>query len=251
MPLKYLSQQASDYLFDSVKENLERYKTGNFLELAEGMGKSIELTIKVDLDTLKNLVMEKDAEAEISNSLIIWNVFNKLHPSLACENRLWTRLSHIECLEYARNRWLDVKSNQEDKLEQDIRTHFFANTQTKYRDDNAISRLWWNAYIAKLAAPNNQEQALRIILKTADIRSNFIERPRTVSRPFIAAGIVRIMMTKTWITEKQRHFREFMIALNRQGGGKVFEMWSENKVDEFMIQCYLSAKKTIKQMTAK
>ena len=246
MTIKYLSQQASDDLYDSVKNNLERYKSGDFHELTDGIGKSIELTIKADLDILKNLVMEKDAESEIHNSLIIWNVFNILQPSLACENRLWTRLTHVECLEYSRFRWLDIEWSQDDKLEKDIKTHFFANTQTKYRDDNAISRLWWNAYIAKLASPNNQEQALRMILKTADIRSGFIERSRTVSRAPIAAGIIRVMISNSWLTEKENNFRLFMKTLNRLGGGKVFELWSTKKIDDFMNNCFLAAKNTAK-----
>jgi hypothetical protein len=235
--LKYLSQQAADQLYDSIGDNLDRYKTGDFIELADGGGKSIELSNQLDLEPLKSLVMEKTPEAEITNSLIVWNVFNELQPSLACENRLWTRLCHIECLEYSRFRWLNLESTDSEELASSVMKHFFANTQTKYRDDNAISRLWWNAYIAKLALPDNQEQAMRTILKSADIRNNFIERTRTVSRPVIAAGVVKIMMTNSWVTDKEGNFREFMKTLNRHGGGKVFELWPVDKVDNFMEQC--------------
>jgi hypothetical protein len=242
--LKYLSQQTSNHLYDSVTKNIERYKTGDFLDLVESGGWSIELSLQLDLTPLRNLVMAKDSEAEIGNTMLVWNVLNKLHPSLACENRLWTRLTHVECLEYSRYRWLDINTIDDEKFEKDIKTHFFANTQTRYRDDNAISRLWWNGFIAKLAAPNNQEQALRMILKTADIRSNFIERSRTVSRPAIAAGIIRMMLSESWLTDRERNFREFMIALNKLGGGKVFEVWPVSKVDEFINRCFLLAQKT-------
>ena len=237
--LKYLSQRAADQLFGTVEQNLERYKSGDFEDLAEGRGHSIELSLYLDLDPLKDLVTDKSSDAEISNSLIVWNVFHELQPSLACENRLWSRLCHVECLEYSRARWLSTETMKIEELVNSIKAHFFANTQTRYRDDNAISRLWWNAYIAKLAAPDNQEMAIRQILKTADIRSNFVERSRTVSRPVIAAGIVRIMLSNAWLTEKESNYRRYMKILNRQGGGKLFELWSPDRIDSFMGQCLL------------
>ena len=243
--LKYLSQKTADFLHSSVLKNLERYKTGDFVDLAEKGGWSIELSLRLDLEPLNHLVMAKDSEAEIRNTMLVWNALNRLHPSLACENRLWTRLTHIECLEYSRYRWLDGDTNDDEKLVKDIKTHFFANTQTRYRDDNAISRLWWNGYIAKLAAPDDQERALRMILKTTDIRSNFVERSKTVSRSVLAAGIVRAMISESWLTGKEAHFREFMKILNRQGGGKVFEVWPQAKVDEFMTRCLSLAQHTV------
>lgn len=243
--IKYLSQQASDFLYDSVKNNLDLYKNGDFQELADGVGKSISLSVNADLSSLAGLVVKNDTESEIQNSMLVWNTLNMLKPSLACENRLWSRLTHVECLEYVRGRWLNVNEKDDDKLVKDISTHFFANTLTKYRDDNAISRLWWNAYIAKLASPDNQEEALRIILKRADIRSNFIERSRTVSRSPIASGIVRIMLFNTWLTDHEDNFREFMKELNKLGGGKVFELWSDQRIDEFMEICFTSAKNNI------
>lgn len=243
--IKYLSQQASDYLYDSIKNNLDLYKNGDFQELADGVGKSIDLSVNADLSPLKGLVAKNDTESEIQNSMLVWNALNMLNPSLACENRLWSRLSHVECLEYARGRWLNVDENDDDKIVQDISTHFFANTLTKYRDDNAIARLWWNAYIAKLASPDNQEEALRIILKRADIRSNFIERSRTVSRAPIASGVVRIMLSNSWLTDHEINYREFMKELNKLGGGKVFELWDDQRVDEFMDICFSSAKNNI------
>jgi len=50
---------------------------------------------------------------------------------------------------------------------------------------------WWNAYIAKIAMPDDQEDALRVIMKTADIRNNFIERFWIASRPSLAAGLIK------------------------------------------------------------
>lgn len=118
-----------------------------------------------------------------------------------------------------------------------VRTHFFANTQTKCRDDNAVGRLWWNAYIASMAMPHDHEGALRALLKTADIRSNVVERTWMTSRPKIAAGILRIIIRKAAITETELAFREFMKRVNKRGGGVLFELMDDRELDSFMDAC--------------
>jgi hypothetical protein len=127
------------------------------------------------------------------------------------------------------------------EAEKTIADHFFAGTLTTRRDDNAISRLWWNAFIASLATPAPGLPALDIILRKADLRSNFVERSVTASRPVLAAGIVRIMQRNPAVPAREENFRDFMKALNRLGGGIVFEAMSEDQVDAFMDGCTLAA----------
>lgn len=240
--IKYFSTQVIDELYASISDNLDRYEDGDFLDLDTRPSWALKMSMKADLSPLKELVMERGADADIENSKLVWRALNTLKPALASENRFWSRLTHFDCLEYSRRRWLNSNENEEVQIGK-IEKHFFANTLTRYRDDNAISRLWWNAYVAKMAAPKNQEQALKMIAKTADIRSNIVERSHSASRPVITAGIVRVMLSNGWLTEKEKNFREFMKAVNKHGGGKVFELWTINKVDEFMNTCFQVAKK--------
>jgi hypothetical protein len=118
-----------------------------------------------------------------------------------------------------------------------IEDHFFAPTLTARRDDNAISRLWWNAYIATLADPDPALPALRVILQKADIRSNFVERSMTASRTSLAAALVRIMQRETSIIEREENFRAFMRIVNKLGGGIIFEAMTDAEVDSFMNMC--------------
>jgi hypothetical protein len=146
-------------------------------------------------------------------------------------------LTHLECLDFARARWLSLEKDNEAVIKE-VEKHFFASGLLGRRDDNAISRLWWNAYIANLAIPSPGLEALDMILKRADFRLNLVERSLTASRPVLAAGIVRIIKREeTWMTAQETNFREFMKALNRLGGGMVFETMSEADVDSFMAQC--------------
>ena len=182
-------------------------------------------------------------ESEVKNSLLVWNVFSKLTPSLASEDRIWTRLTHLEGLAFARDRWLTGKTKERSTAVAAIKKHFFAGTQTKRRDDNAISRLWWNAYIAKLVAPDSQEQALKALLKTADIRQAVIERPRTASRLSLTAGIVRAMDRDPWLTKAESNFREFIKVVNKFGGGELFEVMGSEEIDALIDDCSARAKK--------
>lgn len=232
MKLKYLSEKVAADLLACIGMNIDRYRDGDFQDLVEEGGWSIELKFEGDLDSLRNLVGETGSEAEINNSLLVWRALSHMTPSLARENRIWTRLTHVECLKYSRARWLKDKD-----IESAIQTHFFADTQTKCRDDNAISRLWWNAYIAHQAMPMDHEAALRAMLKSADIRNNIVERTWTTSRPKIASGILRAIINQPNITSTERSFRDFMIALNRRGGGILFELMDDKEVDTFMVSC--------------
>lgn len=246
--LKYLSEATITDLHSNISKNKERYLNGDFIDCMEAGGWGINLSLKVDLSPLEDLDAGRGADAELKNSLLVWNSLHALSPSLACEDRVWSRLTHVECLEYTRGRWL--KNVAKEKLVNTIDAHFFADSQTKYRDDNAISRLWWNAYIAKIAMPSDQKDALECILKTADLRKDFIERRRTVSRPDIAAAIIRIMLKDEWITSKELHHREFMKELNLYGGGVLFEIISPDEIDKLMEICAEKAKSLAKDIAA-
>jgi hypothetical protein len=234
-PLNYLSEAKLEELREKIPEHYERYTEGNFLDLVADNGWSIELGFKVDLDLLKGLDPGVGASSEINNSLAVWQTFNGLSPALATEERIWARLAHIECLEFSRKRWLRV-SDKETGIAA-IKKHFFASTQTSIRDDHSIARLWWNAYVAFLTMPDDHELALETILSKADIRSNLVERPRTNSRPTLAAGIVRAMNADPRIAETEAGFRAFMKTLNKLGGGELFEILPAKEVDRFIKEC--------------
>ena len=128
-----------------------------------------------------------------------------------------------------------MKDLKQEELEAQIKKHFFADTLTQVRDDNAIGRLWWNAEIASIASPGDVGHGLKLMLQTADIRLNLVERTRLVSRPVLARGIVRALGDHAWLTAQERNFRRFMRVLNRDGGGVVYEARPEKAVDDLIL----------------
>ena len=235
--LKFLSQDVMDNLQAQISTNRSRYESGDFLDLELGNGWAIEISsVSFDEAALRQLNHSSTKpEIEVRNSMIVFEALSGMTPALAREGRVWARLTHVEAIDYARARWLAGTTGE--TLDKSVRDHFFGTGVTSIRDDNAIGRLWWNAKVAKIAAGSgNHEQALALILKSADIRSNFVERSRTTSRPKLAQGLVRIMLSEPWLTSSEASFRQFMKVLNRNGGGILFEVMSEPELDKFLTK---------------
>ncbi len=239
--LKFISEGVLDQLREQIPQNISRYTTGDFLDLEKENGWAIE-TKTVEIDGAELAALEHggtSADVEVRNSLRVYRALKGMTPSLAREERIWTRLTHIECLEYSRSRWLD--GEKPDEIPALISKHFFSRTLTETRDDNALGRLWWNGHIAMIASPENPERGLRLVLKTADIRSNLVERTRMVSRPILAQALLRTMEAEPWITSVEAHFREFMKVVNRNGGGILFEVLDLSDTQSFLETCALQA----------
>jgi hypothetical protein len=237
-PLKYLSEDVLRSLRERADEHVERYRSGDFLDLASENGWAIETrSVSLDLDLLAKLNGDgRSAEADAMNSKLVFAAMSGMTPAIAADERIWTRLSHLECLSYSRQRWL--AGNEDEALKTSIRKHMFAEGRTGVRDDHALSRLWWNMRIATIADPDDPEGALDLILKRADIRMQLVERPNTAARYPIIRAIVRAMRRDPAIVKNDKIFREFMMILNREGGGVLFEAWNnDTAVDDFMQRC--------------
>jgi hypothetical protein len=237
VPLKFLSEARLLQLRKDVGSNLPRYSSGDFVDLERDNGWAIESPlVKVNLDLLGELnARGRTAEEDVQSSQIVYRALEGMTPALASEERVWVRLTHIECLNYSRQRWLVGRVDTD--LVKSIGLHMFAAGRTGIRDDNALSRLWWNMHIAQIADPSDPLGALQHIAKRADIRMQFVERPTTAARVPLARAVVRAMRSDDWLTSSDEAFRAFMKVLNRNGGGVLFESLSGAAADSFVAQC--------------
>lgn len=237
--LLYVGQQTADLLSDSVDENLERYSSLGFDDLEASGDWRIPLSIHGELALLNELNPEKGKEAEVHNSMLVGRALANLTPSLARENRIWIRLSHVEALSFDHARWLS--GCHQNNLAKAVRTHFFASTWTGCRDDHAISRLWWNHHIASNICPNESEAVLSLILSRADLRANLVERSRVGTRLQLSRAIVSELRHNDALRSSELPFRKFMKLLNAQGAGQYVEVWSEDKLKAFVSECAADA----------
>lgn len=236
--VKYVGQDFINNLYDKLPINIERY-INNDLNFSDYIAKGnwdIPISVDYDSELLSQLNIDK---SEMENSKIVWAALRNLTPALACEERIWVRFTHGECLDFCRRRW-PVEKILSEKRECYIKKHFFASSMTGWRDDNAISRLWWNGWVASQFSADNFSVALEVILRTADIRSNLIERPWMFRRQELSKGIIYFLQSHFLSSEKSREgrFRAFSVTLNLRGAGIVFESMSEQQIQDFLSECY-------------
>lgn len=234
MKLKIFTDQTIKQLKSDVKNNQAKYIHGDFSNLDDNTSSFIS-HIEYDDKVLSKLDIVDGMSvglSDVKNSLLIGKALEGMTAAEANESSVWTRLTHIECFEYTKKRWLKLKD--EKYSDDDIITHFFADTQTQRRDDNGISRLWWNYYIAKKCMPEDIELALNLFVSKTDIRSNFVERVWLSTRKSIASAVLRALRDNKWLSSNALHFREFMKALNMSGAGVVFEALSDYENDLFI-----------------
>lgn len=232
--LPYISLPVEESLLKETAANLARYRGEGFGDLAPRSDWTIECKYEYDPEPLAKL---DPAKSDYDNCLLVWQALSTMPISLACEGRIWSRFSHVECFKYAKERWLP-KAGTDEQVTDEIRRHFFARTMTARRDDNAIARLWWSASVAsRIADKGDISDTLKLITKTADIRSNIVERTMMMSRPVLARAVVEVMQRVPAVHGKEETFRGFMKTLNRTGGGIVFERLAQKDVVAFVEHC--------------
>lgn len=228
--LKFVQEKVVDELHSSIARNLAIYESGDFSEMAKDPGWSIEAkTVSYNPAFPSRLSPTNTPSDEIENSLLVFNSLNGMTPSLAREERIWVRLCHLDCLEYSRARWI-----KNSNTERDVAKHFFASRLDQARDDNAIGRLWWNAHLANLIDPDNPRSVLEQILKRANIRLQFVDRANASFRLPLARALVRLLEKEEWLNSHDRAFEHFMLVLDRNAGGRVFESMLDDQIDDFL-----------------
>lgn len=237
--LKLISRNIVENLYLNVPSNIERYESGNFDDLRSSPGWEIETSlVKIDSTLGERLIVEKSPEHEVINSIIVYDSLIGMSPALARDERVWTRLCHVECLHYARARWLSSSDKQGS-----VQRHFFATGVRGCRDQNAIGRLWWNAHIASLAQPKNIEKNLRALLARANFRLQLIDRADTAFRQPLLSGILRLLEKTDWLKENDAAIAHLMFEVNKHSGNLVFEALTDEQIDEHLIQCLKRAEK--------
>ena len=124
--LFYISEKVINQLEGNIVDNMSAYEGDGFADSAEELAWQIPLDDgkQYDLSALDALSTGEGSASEIENSLAVWRAMANLSPMLASEPRIWTRLSHVECFQYTKERW--IKSDDDpDKKQKSIAKHFF------------------------------------------------------------------------------------------------------------------------------
>ena len=234
--LLWMKTQDVQNLHQKIKENLNRYKSGDFDEINK-----LESKVLFEYDDSEIKSLSAHSSNDLQDSMIIYKALNKLEPRHATMTNIWVPLIHTKLLDYFRARW--GKENDGDKLIKVINDHIFKGGVGGYRDDNAIGRLWWNGHIGNKFSPtpniNDIEDVLKPFNRTTDTRLNSIERPGIMKDKKLAYYISQFIKQGklTSYKDEAKDFRNFMKNINFYSCGIIFEDKSEKEIFEFLSKC--------------
>ena len=95
--------------------------------------------------SLPDIIKPKD---EFESAKAVYKALIKLTPIQASDPRLWAYLTHVDLYEYMTQRWRDFITGETSKSDYII-DHWFVKTPSQQcLMRNAISGLWWTAYLS-------------------------------------------------------------------------------------------------------
>ena len=225
MNIKLIQRGAVQSLYDTVPQNLERYKSGDFTSL------KLDEHIKEIADTNfhENVFLKLEpipgGKNDAKNALIVVQSLEGLTPYLARDERIWVHLTHFAGLEYTRKRWLNLKGKDDDRLIKDIRLHFFARGNRGFERNNSLSCLWWWAEVASRFKDTPFDKTLDAFLRYTDVRAQIIERPTMSRNENIFIAIMSVITKRIFddpnpdfFSRSPGIYREWFKDINKQGG---------------------------------
>ena len=175
--IRLIRQTHLDDLKLDIMKNTPAYMNSDTSQFPHIQSVSFEIELEADLASLSKLRPTKEHKDEVFNCILVWKALSNITPELARDERLWTYLTHYHALAYSTKRWPPIDETK--KTHNFIKNHFFAQTKRNVERDNAISRLWWMAFIANKAESGTLKENLDALLAFSDVRANIIERPTT------------------------------------------------------------------------
>jgi hypothetical protein len=236
MKVRFLKSVSLEELRANVDSNLERYRSGNFDDLAADHSMWFEVNSEYDPKGFEKLKPPKGGNFyEQENCLIFYNSFNNITPYEARDERLWAYLSHTYLFKHAQQRW-KIPDDDEQAVRH-IRNHFFASNKRSLERDNVASRLWWMAHLCGRVKGLDRSTVLEVLLHKADVRANIVERP-TVSQSLNVFSVLIQKLKSSLDADgslfERNKFRPLMKEINSVGGFKLLECLPEKDLHKII-----------------
>ena len=242
-------------LFNNINPLFYEKGDADALPVADSSDYVRETMIEITGDISNCLLLpEKDNDHDVENCSSICRVLDSLTLQQAADKRVWVYLTHFVFFDYVRARWpMPFRKSAESDEDwhtrkiRHIKAHYFVGSTRGLIRDNAISRLLWIGRVAGRCKNFSQEQALRILLKRADVRANLLERP-TLSMSEEIFNAVMFVLGEDYKNKKDEGlfgrlaFREFMKQLNRTGGSRMLNILPERVLLDLVAEIGRKAK---------
>lgn len=244
MQLKIFKRNLVHTLYQTIENNLSIYESGDFSELLADYPSEVKEIPDVFFDETMfgNMVTESGGQNDAKNAFIILNGLVNFNPYLATDERVWVALCHTEGKDFVRKRWIKPYMTKEKKIAS-IKQHFFAKGNRSFERQNALSSIWWWAYIATRHDPSDKAQAIETLCRLTDVRSQIFDRTSISRGGNTFAGLLKCIERKfkeepdnTFFTRKKNSgnkpglYKEWFSKINRWGGRKFTESFSSDEL---------------------
>jgi len=182
-------------------------------------------------------------QSDAANALILFQDLRGMTPKIARDERIWCALCHLYANDFIWKR--HVGGNSPEKISRIIQTRYFCRVNGRDRGferDNALSRLWWWAFMTSEFETISHSQALEALLEATDFRDAVVGRPTTSIIPKVFEALVLLYLREKesdpdvlFFSRKNRsggkgkNYRQLMKLINRHGGRAFYDTMS---VDE-------------------
>jgi hypothetical protein len=157
---------------------------------------------------------------------LILDALPGLTASDACDERLWVSLAHGPFHEYVVSRWgksLKI-TGDENALKKFFINHILvAGVRSRWRNQ-ALSRLWWQAFYVKSLGVTDESGILKLLLSNTEFAGQVLGKPSIGTSVPLARALLKVSF-KVFVTEGQvfdrAAFRKFMKQLDLLAGRRL------------------------------
>lgn len=252
----YFTEEAYDALKSGVPHNMPHYLDGQkwldeFFNGQEYMRESsIEVSLPAMVPFSSRLAVDERASEDIANVKQIYGNMKNLTPLQATNPYLWTCLAHTVYSDYVLHRWFDddlFPTLSEDKKEKRVLSRFFATTNERSLNNNAIARLWWYGFLSydkqNRANPFHLTEVLVSNTKfCTDFMLSHCCWNRTIGKGVLRAAkdLIPTIYGREGISGYYRHLKKFM---NRYGAVSSLDFLSEDDIYNLAMEFFTSIRK--------
>ena len=240
MELKIFDTHLVHSLYSSIESNLDRYEAGDFDELLKKQATHIRPVkdVFIDENVFTQLSATVGGANDAKNAFLLYNAFTNLTPYLAVDERIWAALCHQNAKEFVSKRWLKNVKDKDEKIAK-IKAHFFARGNRAIERNNALSCLWWWAYLVDRTNPADHAESIKLLCKFTDLREQVVGRTSTSRGAVAFHAIMNCIEKKNSADPDTRFFTrqkvkdgekalymQWLKKINRFGGRKFMEAFT-------------------------
>ena len=166
----------------------------------------------------------------------VYKALMKLTPLQASDPRLWTYLTHVDLYEYMTQRWSDIITGETNKSEYIIDHWFIKTPSQQCLMRNAVSGLWWAAYLSYDDSRTDPFELTKVFYKDLDLPTRTIGTYRIGRHKEAVKGVLQFIKNNPDILSSHYEAKTRFIFkhFNVIGGAKPLSLFD---MDYFYNEC--------------